>query len=208
MTKPSIILIGAGGHAHACIDVIEMENKFRIAGLIGMQEEVSERHFGYSVIASDSDLSALAKEYQYALIAVGHIKSPDARIALFQKAASLGFGFPVIASPRAYISKHSNLGAGSIVMHDAVINAGANVGSNCIVNTHALIEHDALVGDHCHISTGAILNGGSSLGAGGFLGSGSVVKQSITLGKNCVVGMGVVVRHNLNDHIQFVGVNK
>ena len=29
-----IILIGAGGHAKACIDVIEEENKYKIIGVI------------------------------------------------------------------------------------------------------------------------------------------------------------------------------
>jgi len=29
-----IILIGAGGHTRACIDVIEHEGQFRIAGLV------------------------------------------------------------------------------------------------------------------------------------------------------------------------------
>ena len=29
-----IILIGAGGHAKSCIDVIELQNKYKIIGLI------------------------------------------------------------------------------------------------------------------------------------------------------------------------------
>jgi sugar O-acyltransferase (sialic acid O-acetyltransferase NeuD family) len=208
MNKPDIILIGAGRHACACIDVIELENKFRIVGLIGRQEEINERHFGYSVIASDLDLPDLAKEYPCALITVGQIKSPDIRIELFQKASTLGFGFPIIISPRAYVSKYSSVGAGSIIMHDAIVNIGANVGSNCIINTRALVEHHASVEDHSHISTGAILNGGCSVGYGGFLGSGSVIKHNVSLGKKCMVGMGVIVRHDLNDYVQFVGSNK
>ena len=44
MTKPSVILIGAGGHAHACIEVIEQHGQYQIAGLVGMQEEVRTQH--------------------------------------------------------------------------------------------------------------------------------------------------------------------
>ena len=29
-----VILIGAGGHARACIDVIELDGKYKIAGFI------------------------------------------------------------------------------------------------------------------------------------------------------------------------------
>ena len=38
MSKPSLILIGAGGHARACNDVIEHLGTFDIAGLIGNEE--------------------------------------------------------------------------------------------------------------------------------------------------------------------------
>jgi FlaA1/EpsC-like NDP-sugar epimerase len=69
-----IILIGAGGHAASCIDVIESDGRFRIAGLVGTDKELHQRLCGYEIIATDRDLQALAKEYPFALIAVGQIK--------------------------------------------------------------------------------------------------------------------------------------
>lgn len=205
MSKPSLILIGAGGHAHACIDVIEQHGQYQIAGLVGMPDEMNTLHLGYSAIASDSDLPELVKTYQYVVISVGHIRSSESRIRLYQKAAELGFQFPVIVAPTAYVSRHATLGAGTIVMHGAFVNAGARIGSNCIINTRALIEHDAIVEDHCHISTGAILNGDATIGAGSFVGSGTVIKEGISIGKGCLVGMGMSVRHNLGDQTQVVG---
>ena len=208
MSKPDLILIGAGGHAHSCIDVIEQQDQYRIAGLVGMPEEIRTRHFGYSVIATDSDLPQLAKEYQFALIAVGQIQSPGIRIRLYQQATTLGFQLPPIIAPAAHVSRHATIGAGTIVMHGAIINAGTKVGSNCIVNTRALLEHDVTVDDHCHISTGAILNGDVSIGVGSFVGSGSILKEGVMLGKGCVVGMGLSVRHNQEDHAWLVGNDK
>lgn len=205
MNKPSAILIGAGRHAHACIDVIEQHGQYQIAGLVGIHDEMHTQHLGYTVIATDAELPLLIKDYQYAFITVGQIDSPDKRIRLYQQALQLGFSLPGIIAPSAYVSYHATIGAGTIVMHGAIINAGARVGKNCIVNTRALVEHDAMVADHCHISTGAILNGSVSIGAGSFVGSGSVIKDGITLGKNCVVGMGLCVRHNQADHTRFVG---
>lgn len=200
-----MILIGAGGHAHACIDVIEQHGQFRIAGLVGMPEEMHTRHLGYSVIATDGDLRQLAKNYQYALIAVGQIQSPDSRVRLYRQAAELGFQLPVIIAPTAYVSRHARIGAGTIVMHGAIVNAGAKIGNNCIINSRALIEHEATVEDHCHISTGAILNGDVRVGAGGFVGSGCVIKEGISIGRGCLVGMGIFVRQNLADQTRFAG---
>lgn len=208
MSKPDLILIGAGGHAHACIDVIEQHGQYRIAGLVGRPEEMHARHFGYSVIATDCDLPELAKEYQYAFIAVGQIRSPDSRIRLYQQATELGFQLPTIIAPAAYVSRHAAIGAGTVVMHHAIVNAGARVGNNCIINTRALLEHDATVEDHCHLSTGTILNGDVRIGAGSFVGSGSIIKEGVALGKGSVVGMGLSVRHSQADHSRFVGNDK
>jgi len=207
MGRPKIILIGAGGHAYSCIDVIEQQGYFQIAGLVGFPEQRGERRagHGYAVIGSDDDLSELAKTYQYALITIGQIQGSEHRARLYGRVIQLGFQLPLIVSPSAYISRHAQIGAGTIVMHGAIINAGAVVGNNCIINSRALIEHESKVGDHCHISTGAILNGRTTVGDGSFIGSGSIVKQGIFVGIDCTVGMGLSIRHNIDDETIFTG---
>lgn len=208
MSKPKLILIGAGGHAHACIDVIEQHGVYQIAGLVGMPEEIHTQHLGYTSIAADNDLFRLVKDYPYALITVGQIKTPAHRIRLYQHAYNLGFRLPTIIAPSAYVSRHATVGSGSIVMHGAIVNAGSRVGDNCIINTRALIEHDVVVADHCHISTGTVLNGNVKIGAGSFVGSGSLVKEGLMLGEGCVVGMSLAVRHNQPAHARFLGTKK
>ena len=200
MSNPSLILIGAGSHAHSCIDVIEHLGTFNIVGLIGTNEESQSKCMGYPVIGTDSDLPELVAQYKYAIITVGQIKSPHVRHRLYEQALSLGFKLPSIISPTAHVSRYAVVEDASIVMHGAIINAGAKVGKNCIINTNALIEHDAIVEDHCHISTGAIVNGDANVGSGSFVGSGSIIKEGITLGSNCVVGMGVAVRHSYEEN--------
>lgn len=205
MNKPDLILIGAGGHARACKDVIEQEEKYHIVGLVGLLEELHTQSLGYEVIATDAELAKLAKKTSYALITAGQILSAKLRISLFQQATLSGFQMPVVIAPTAHVSRHARIGAGSIVMHGAVVNAGANVGRNCIINSRALLEHDTKVDEHCHISTGAILNGGVSVGAGSFIGSGCIIKEGLTIGKDCLVGMGLTVRRTLADQTHYIG---
>ncbi len=205
MSKPNIILIGAGGHAHSCIDVIEQQGQYHIAGLVGMPHEMHDQHLGYQVIATDDDLPQLVKEYSYVLISLGQILSSVSRIRLYLQAVKLGFQLPVIIAPTAYVSPHATLGSGTIVMHGSIVNAGVKVGENCIINNRSLLEHDATVEDYCHISTGAILNGGVTIGAGSFIGSGTVIKEGINIGQACVIGMGLSVRRNQPDHSRYTG---
>lgn len=203
-----MILIGAGGHARACIDVIEQQGQYQIAGLVGMSDELNTLHFGYSVIATDNDLPKLAKVYQFALIATGQILTPDLRMRLYKEINEMGFQSPVITSPTAHVSRYATIGKGTITMHGAIVNAGVRVGCNCIINTAAVIEHNAMVADHCHISTGAIVNGDAKIGAGSFIGSGSIVKEGVVIGQRGVVGMGLAVRHSQENFVRFVGDNK
>lgn len=205
MSKPSLILLGAGGHAHACIDVIEQHGVYQIAGLIGMPDEMRDHHLGYAVIGTDADLPELAKTIPYALITLGQIRTSAHRTRLYQQVVALGFQLPTILAPSACVSRYATIGAGTIVMHGAIVNAGASVGENCIINTRALLEHDSTIAEHCHISTGAIINGNTTIGSGCFVGSGSIIKESVSIGQNCLIGMGLAVRHNLPNSAKFAG---
>lgn len=193
MSREAILLLGAGGHARSCIDVIEQEGRYTVGGLVGLPQEVGSHVLGYPVLGTDGDLPDLLPRFPRVLIAVGHIKSPEARMTLHALLEAGSCSLPVIVSPRAYISTHAKVGAGTIVMHGAVINAGANIGRNCIINSRALVEHDAVVGDHCHIATAAVINGDVSIGSGSFIGSNACVRQGIRVAERCLVGMGQLV---------------
>ncbi|HTE48018.1 MAG TPA: hypothetical protein VK636_22435, partial [Gemmatimonadaceae bacterium] len=78
-----ILLVGAGGHARACIDVIEQHGQHTIIGLLGTPDEVGCTVLGYSVLGADDALPAMRREVENALVTVGQIKTPDPRIRLF-----------------------------------------------------------------------------------------------------------------------------
>ena len=185
--KEKIILIGGGGHCSACVDVIEQEGRFAIAGIVDVPEKKQHKILGYSVIGSDADLAELIKSFPNVLITLGQIKSPTRRMELFNKLKRIGALFPVIQSPLAYVSPHAQVDEGTIVMHHVLINAGARVGRNCIINTKALVEHDAVIEDYCHISTGAVVNGGVIIGSGSFFGSGAVSKEYTSIPSNSFI---------------------
>lgn len=196
MSRKDIVLLGAGGHALSCIDVLLLEDRHRIVGLVGRAEETGRSVGGFPVIGDDADLPALMRRVGQVLIAVGQIESSTIRRRLYAEAVAAGVAMPVIVSPRAYVSPLASLGAGTIIMHGAIVNAGAEIGDNCIINSRALVEHGAWVGAHCHISTGAILNGDARLGEGSFLGSGAVVRHGAIIGENAFVRMGDLIKRD------------
>ncbi len=189
-----IILIGGGGHCKSVIDVIEQDGRFEIIGIVDNPELLGSKVLDYLVIGNDFDLENLAKKYKYALVTVGQIYSPITRIKLFEMAKKAGFLFPVIISPYAYVSKHSKIGIGTIVMHNAIVNANSFIGDNCIINSKALIEHDCSISEHCHISTNATINGGVKIGSKCFIGSNVITKENITIKANSFIKAGSLVK--------------
>lgn len=203
--KEKIVLIGGGGHCKSCIDVIEVENRFKIAGIVDVKEKLHQKLLGHEVIACDEDLPKLAKEYKYFLITIGQIKNADKRIEKFKYLKSLGTKFPIVVSPLAYVSKSAFVDEGTIIMHNAFVNAQAAIGKNCIVNTNAVVEHDTRVGDHCHISIGSIINGGCSIGEKTFLGSNSVIANNTKVAESTIIGAGSVVVKSISESGTYAG---
>jgi len=203
--KESLVLIGGGGHCKSCIDVIESEKRFEIAGILDIPENKGQVISGYPIIGIDEDIPALAKKHMSFFITMGHIKSPDFRIRMFTYLESLGVRIPVIISPLAYVSSSAQIGKGTIVMHHSLVNAEARVGVNCILNTGALIEHETIVGDHSHISTRAILNGQCSVGSRSFIGSSTVLANNINVSDDCIVSAGSLVLRSLEKAGTYIG---
>ena len=194
MKKISIVLIGAGGHASSCIDVLLAEGKYEIAGLIGLADEVRTSELGIPVIGTDEDLPQIRKTISHAHIALGQILNSEPREASYKRLQEFGFELPTIKSPTAIISPESHIGAGTIVMHGALVNRFATIGDNCIINSMALIEHGSVIGSHTHVSTRATINGDSIVGDRCFLGSGSILAHGVNIGDGTIIGMGICVR--------------
>jgi len=196
--KTPIILVGGGGHCHSCIDVIESTNKYIINGIIDLKENIGKKILGYSVIGDDKDLEKLTKDGCCFHITIGQIKTTEKRIQINNILKQLNANQPVIISPLAYISQHSRIGSGTIVMHHACINANVFIGENCIINTKALVEHDTRIDNFCHISTSAVLNGSVIVKENVFIGSNSTIFNNITIHPNSIIGAGTIIKKDVN----------
>jgi sugar O-acyltransferase (sialic acid O-acetyltransferase NeuD family) len=194
----NIILIGAGGHCKACIDVIEKEKKYKIIGLT----DSKKKNFvlNYKILGSDNELNNFHNIAKYALVTVGQIKDYSLRKDLFDMAVKANFVMPFIISPLSYVSKHSLIKEGSIVMHRCIVNSQSMIGRNSIINTGAIIEHDVSIGNNCHVSTGVIINGGVKVGDNTFIGSGTTIKNNVSIGENCIIGMKKVIKKNIKNN--------
>ena len=182
-----LILIGGGGHCHACIDVIELENKYKIVGILDVEGKIGSSVLGYPVIGTDKLIGSFVEKNSFFLITLGKIDDSDLRKRLFNKVRESTGSFATIVSPRAYISHSATIKVGSIIMHDALVNANSIIAENCIINSKALVEHDCLIEPHCHISTSSVVNGAVSVGENSFIASNAVVIQGCVIPNNSFI---------------------
>lgn len=190
MNKQKIFLIGGGGHCCSCIDVIEQEGLYEIAGIFDLKENIGKKVLNYEIIDTDENLAKYFHITKNVLITIGQIKNPDVRWKKFQALKTVGAQFVSPVSPRAHVSRHAKIGEGTIVMHDVLVNANAVVGDNCILNTKSLIEHDAVIGSHSHMATASVINGDVRIGELSFVGSNAVIREGIILPERSLVPAG------------------
>ena len=203
MNQKNLILIGGGGHCKSIIDVAESAG-YNILGVLDMPEEVGECVLDYKVIGTDDDVLQYVDKAEF-IITIGFIKNPAIRVRIYNKVKEAGGKLAAIVASTAHVSRYATLGEGTVVMHQAVVNAGAQIGINCIINTFCNIEHDAVIGDQCHISTGTMVNGDCKVGERVFIGSQSVLANGITVGDDIIIGAGSVVCKSISEKGVYAG---
>jgi FlaA1/EpsC-like NDP-sugar epimerase len=98
MRRQPIILVGGGGHCRACIEVIESEGRFTIAGIVDRSELRGERVLGYEVVGCDDELAELVGRWKNALVTVGSIGTTSHRARLFDLLLARGAALPIIVA--------------------------------------------------------------------------------------------------------------
>jgi len=192
-----LILLGGGGHCKSCIDVIEQQAKYEIVGVLDKRELIGEKVLGYEFVGTDDDIKKYVDQGCEFLITLGQIRTSSVRRSIYSKLVENNAQLASVVSPRAYVSKYAKLGKGTIIMHDALVNASVAIGENCIINSKALIEHDSTIGDFCHISTSAVINGGVRVNEGTFFGSNAVSKECAITDNEAFIKAGAIFRGKL-----------
>ena len=55
--KKKIILVGGGGHAHSCVELIEQEKKYSIYGIVDLKKPISKILNNYEYLGKDEKLN-------------------------------------------------------------------------------------------------------------------------------------------------------
>lgn len=188
-----VVILGGGGHAKVVIELLRGMGEWAIVGCL--DPRASTPIAGIPILGGDKLLPELSREgIRHACIAVGDNRI---RTRLGSEAARHHFEWVTATGRNVTISPLATVGAGTVVMEGAVINADAQIGELAVINTGAIVEHDCHVGAGTHVAPGAILTGGVTLGSLAFVGAGATILPGLTVGAEAIIGAGAVVIRNV-----------
>jgi UDP-perosamine 4-acetyltransferase len=187
---PSLVLVGAGGHAKVVIEVARAQGRFAIVGVVDPRPP-ADRVLGVPVLGGDEALPRLRAEgVAWAFVALGGNAARE-RIGGALRAA--GFRLATLVHPGAEVMPSARVGEGVVAMPRVVVGAEARVEDLAILNTGAVVEHDNLIGAAAHVAPGVALAGNVRVGARALVGVGSAVRPGVSIGADAVVGAGSAV---------------
>jgi len=181
-----MILYGAGGHAKVIYD------RLQVAGVdvrCLFDDDPDVKLFMNHEVVHFYNPSL--HHYEPLIIAIG------SNVVRRDLSGKIDHDFGIFIDSAAVVSKSSKIGAGSMVLPNAVIQTGGIIGNHCIINTGAIIEHDARVHDFVHIGPGAVVCGEATVGNGVFIGANATILPGVKIGDWAVVGAGTVVTKNV-----------
>lgn len=193
----NVIIIGAGGHAKVVADIV-IKAGDKLLGFLDDNKKASVLD-GYDVIGTIKDCKNFSDDTEF-VIAIG-----DNNV---RKKISCEYNLKWYTAihPSARIGICCQIGEGSVVMANAVINPCTKIGKHAIVNTAVVIEHDNVIDDFVHISPNATLCGEVTVGERTHIGASAVIKNGISIADNVIIGVGSAVVKDIEASGKYVGI--
>ena len=172
MSKEKHLLVGAGGFGRMVAEqaLLQYDCTFVDDG-----QPVGTEVCGIPVIGGIASLPELRKSYD--LLAVG-VGNNSFRAQVYERAAAMGYTFPNIIAPSAYVSPFAKLGVGCVILQNACVQNGAVVGNGVLLNAGAEVHCDAVVEDYVLIYENSIIRTGAKVGKYARIGSNVTVCNS------------------------------
>ena len=200
-----LVIIGAGGHGRVVGDCAEVIGNYQ--EIVFLDDCLTDTERPRAENAHWPIVGEVAQWPEYLACAdfIVAFGNNQLRLDIINQLLAAGANVVSLIHPTAVLSKHIEIGQGSVVFAGAVINIGTRIGKGCIINTLASIDHDCDIAEGVHISPNASLAGGVKVGRLSWLGIGATVIQYLTISDNCQLGASTVVIKNITSSGTYVG---
>lgn len=173
--RNKLLIVGAGGFGRV---VSELARQNYDCAFVDDGAEIGIEICDIIAVGHTSDLQMLFTEYKYLIVAIGN---NVVRERIYDTAKNIGYSFPNLISPTAYVSPYAKVGWGCVILNNAVVQNGASIGNGVLLNPGVEIHHDCSVGDYGLIYTNSVVRTYAKVGKCVRIGS------NVTICNNAVV---------------------
>ncbi len=196
-----LIIFGGGGHGRTLIELVQAMDSYDLVGVIDDHIPPETELLGVPVLGGRSILSELfQKGICLAVNGVGGIGYPQSRWVVFEALQKIGFDFPSVVHPTAFVEKSARLEPGAQVLAQSYIGTQVKVGFGSVVNAGVVLSHDVQTGICNNFSPGALIAGNAVFGDFTQVGMGATVNLNLKIGANVRIGNGATVKKDVPDH--------
>lgn len=189
MSRPSVYLIGAGGHAKVVLHSLRRA-EIHVEAVFDDRPELWGSRLGDAPVLGPIEQIAEMPS-RPTVVAIGD------NLCRRTIAERWNLDWFTLIDPQAVVMPDAELGPGTVVFPAAIVQTGACLGRHVIVNNAATVDHNCAVGDYVHLAPGVHLAGKVTIEEGAFVGIGSVVIPNVTVGAWSIVGAGSAVVRDL-----------
>ena len=189
-----ILIYGAGGHAKTVISLLRLAD-WDISGIIDDGVDAGVEVSGIPVLGNADLLPKLRADGIDAVVnAVGGIGNYAVRWKIFERLQKLGFSFPTLIHPSAFVEDTVTLADGIQVLAQSYISSETTVGFGTLINAGVIISHDGQIGKCVNLSPGALLAGQVTVEDFAQIGMGVTVNLGVRVGTRARVGNSATVK--------------
>lgn len=197
-----LIIIGASGHGKVAADCAQASRRFSDIHFLDQAYPQQKHNAQWEVVGHADDVANYIASDTLFFVAIGN-NAIRARVSA--ELHALHCSFATLIHPSAQVSKHSEVGVGSLICANATVNIASKIGQGSIINTASSVDHDCEIGDFVHIAPGSHLAGNVTVDEQSFIGIGSAIIQGCIVGRHSVVGAGSTVLSNIAPHTVVAG---
>lgn len=198
--KPSIIIIGTGGHAVSIANVAHGSGMNVIAFVD--DNKVGTNLLNIPVISSQQCIN----EHPTANlgVAIGD-NAVRERVSNEYKTIMPNARFPALIHSSAVVGINTEVGEGTVVMPQVNIGPNCKVGEFCILNTSSSIDHDCEMDAFSSVAPRVVTGGNVKIGLGSAVSIGSTIKHGIIIGDDVVIGANSYVNKKVESSVLAYG---
>lgn len=192
-----IILIGNSIAAEILFAYLELDNRYEVTSFCVDKEYIDKtKLFDIDVIDfQDLEKNCTPENYKV-MLAMGYNNVNQDRAKMFDRIKKLGYEIETYIHPNAIIFNKNNIGEGSVILANTVIEPYTVIGKNSYIWTNCTIAHHSVIEDHCWIASSSVISGEAHVKSYCFLGVSSTIVNKVIVEELNIIGAGAMISKN------------